>query len=132
LLWIKGDGLLRHRDLGPPLEASKGGRPVAIERWNEAGAPANAAGACCLGRLAAVSCERREILTRNRFKVVTRVLLASAVALAGLSLGGCSGNKGDGVIPSAPEAKNAADAIAKSYADNMIKKYASQSTKKRP
>ena len=61
-----------------------------------------------------------------------RALLASVVGVAGLSLVGCSDNKSDGVIASAPEAKNAAEAIGKSYADNMARKYASQSTKNRP
>jgi hypothetical protein len=61
-----------------------------------------------------------------------RALLASAVGVAGLSLGGCSDNKSDGVITSAPEAKNAAEAIGKSYADNMARKYASQGAKNRP
>jgi hypothetical protein len=54
------------------------------------------------------------------------------VGVAGLSLAGCSDSKSDGVIQSAPEAKSAAEAIAKSYGENMKKKYAGQSTKKSP
>jgi hypothetical protein len=54
---------------------------------------------------------------------VRSVLLASAVGIAGLSLG-CSSNKDDGQIPPAPEAKNAAEAFAKSYSENMIKQHA--------
>ena len=70
-------------------------------------------------------------LIRDRWKVVTRALLAWAVGFAGLLSAGCSDNKSDGVIQSAPEAKSAAEAIGKSYADNMTKKYAGQGTKKR-
>jgi hypothetical protein len=62
--------------------------------------------------------------------IVTRVLLASVVAVAGLS-GGCSGgNKSDGQIPASPEASNAAQAIAKSYGEHMIKKYGDKAKKK--
>jgi len=63
--------------------------------------------------------------------IVTSVLMASVVAIAGVS-GGCSdGNKSDGQITASPEAGNAAQAIAKSYGESMKKKYADQ-IKKRP
>ena len=63
--------------------------------------------------------------------IVTSVLMASVVAIAGVS-GGCSdGNKSDGQITASPEASNAAQAIAKSYGENMKKKYANQ-IKKQP
>ena len=58
--------------------------------------------------------------------IVTSVLMASVVAIAGVS-GGCSdGNKSDGQITASPEASNAAQAIAKSYGESMKKKYANQ------
>jgi hypothetical protein len=63
--------------------------------------------------------------------IVTSLLMASVVAIAGVS-GGCSdGNKSDGQITASPEAGNAAQAIAKSYGESMKKKYADQ-IKKRP
>ena len=71
-------------------------------------------------------------MIRTRWKVVSRALLASAVGAAGLPAAGCSdSNKSDGQIVAAPEAGNAAQAVAKSYSQNMIKKYAKQ-TKKTP
>jgi hypothetical protein len=72
------------------------------------------------------------ILIRTRWKVVTRVLLASVVGTAGMSVGGGCGNsyKSDGQIQASPEAGNAAQAIAKSYSDNMNKKYAKQMKKR--
>jgi hypothetical protein len=69
-------------------------------------------------------------LIRTRGNVVRRALLASVVAVAGL-LAGCTDNKSDGQITASPEARNAAQAIAKSYGENMAKKYAKQ-MKKRP
>jgi hypothetical protein len=64
------------------------------------------------------------ILIRTRWKVVSRALLASAVGVTGLLAGCTDSNKSDGQIKAAPEASNAAQAIAKSYSENMIKKYA--------
>jgi hypothetical protein len=60
--------------------------------------------------------------------IVTRVLLASVVGTAGLSIsGGCdNGLKSDGQIQAAPEAANAAQAAAKSISEAMNKKYAAQ------
>jgi hypothetical protein len=72
------------------------------------------------------------MLIRTRSKSVWRTLLASAVAFAGLLPGpGCTDNKSDGQIKAAPEASDAAAAIAKSYSENMLKKHADQA-KKRP
>ena len=71
------------------------------------------------------------ILIRTRWKVVSRALLASAVGVAGLSAGCTDSNKSNGQITASPEARNAAQAIAKSYGENMAKKYADQ-MKKRP
>jgi hypothetical protein len=69
-------------------------------------------------------------LIRTRGKVVRRALLASVVAVAGLS-GGCSdGNKSDGQITASPEASNAAQAIAKSYGEHMIEKYGNKAKKR--
>jgi hypothetical protein len=70
-------------------------------------------------------------LIRIRWTLVRRVLLASAVPVAGLLAGCTDGNKSDGQITAAPEASNAAQAIAKSYAENMTKKYADK-MKRRP
>jgi hypothetical protein len=55
---------------------------------------------------------------------VRRALLASSVGFGGLLAGCTDSNKSDGQITTAPEASNAAQAIAKSYSENMIKKYA--------
>ena len=70
-------------------------------------------------------------MIRTRWKVVSRALLASAVGVAGLSAGCTDSNKSNGQITASPEARNAAQAIAKSYGENMAKKYADQ-MKKRP
>ena len=62
--------------------------------------------------------------------IVTSVLMASVVAIAGVS-GGCSdGNKSDGQITASPEAGNAAQAIAKSYGEQMLKKYGNKAKKR--
>ncbi len=69
-------------------------------------------------------------LTRTGWKVVRMALLALAIGVAGLSAG-CSGsNKNDGQIESAPEARNAAAAVNKSYMENMIKQHAKPTNKK--
>jgi hypothetical protein len=48
-------------------------------------------------------------------------------------LAGCTdSNKSDGQIQAAPEASNAAQAVAKSYSQNMIKQHAGDSKTKRP
>ena len=70
-------------------------------------------------------------MIRTRGNVVRRALLASVVAVAGLLAGCTDSNKSDGQITASPEARNAAQAIAKSYGENMAKKYANQ-MKKRP
>jgi hypothetical protein len=70
-------------------------------------------------------------LIPTRWKVVRTALLASAVVVAGLLVGCGDSNKSDGQITAAPEASNAAQAIAKSYAENMTKKYADK-MKRRP
>jgi hypothetical protein len=60
--------------------------------------------------------------------IVSRMLLVAVVGAVGLPAGGgCSDSaKSDGQIQAAPEAANAAEAIAKSYSEQMTKKYASQ------
>jgi hypothetical protein len=57
--------------------------------------------------------------------ILPRVLLVSVVGTAGLSVVvGCdNGAKSDGQIQAAPEAANAAQAVAKSYSEQMAKKY---------
>jgi hypothetical protein len=69
--------------------------------------------------------ERRTILIRTRWTIVTRVLLASVVGTGGLSVvGGCGDSaKSDGKIQAAPEAAEAAQAASKSISDQMAKKY---------
>jgi outer membrane murein-binding lipoprotein Lpp len=70
------------------------------------------------------------ILIPTRWKVVSRALLASAVGGTGLLTGCSDSNKSDGQITASPEARNAAQAIAKSYGESMKKKYAAQIKKK--
>ncbi len=65
-------------------------------------------------------------MIRTRWKVVRRAVLTLAVGVAGLSAGCSDSNKSDGQIAAAPEASNAAQAIAKSYGESMAKKYANQ------
>ena len=70
-------------------------------------------------------------MIQTRWKVVTRALLAWAVGGAGLLAGCTNSNKSDGQIQSAPEAQNAAQAVAKNYSEQMVKKYTKQ-MRKRP
>ena len=68
-------------------------------------------------------------MIRTRGKVVGTALLASVVAVAGLSAG-CSGDKSNEQIPASAEASNAAKAFEKSYGENMIKQHAGKMPKK--
>ena len=103
-------------------------RPAQILRRNQPGAAARAGQGCqgrvVLGVRSRPGGERRAILIQTRWKFGRRAFLASGVGFAGLLAGCGDGNKSDGQIKTAPEAGNAADAIAKSYSENMIKKYA--------
>jgi hypothetical protein len=65
--------------------------------------------------------------------IVIRALVASVVGVGagGLSSGCGDSLKSDGQIQAAPEASNAADAIAKSYGESMKKKYADQMKNRR-
>jgi hypothetical protein len=58
-----------------------------------------------------------------------RSLLASVVAVAGLSAG-CWDGKSDGQIPASPEASKAAEAFAKNYGESMIKQHSGKMPKK--
>ncbi len=71
-------------------------------------------------------------MIRTCWMIVTRVLLASVVGTAGLSVGGgCDGgSKSNGQIQAAPEAANVAQAASKSISEQMSKKYAGKMKKK--
>ena len=69
-------------------------------------------------------------MIRTRGKVVGTALLASVVAVAGLSAGCSGGDKSNGQIPASAEASNAAKAFEKSYGENMIKQHAGKMPKK--
>jgi hypothetical protein len=54
------------------------------------------------------------------------------VACAGLPAGCTDSNKSDGQIQAAPEASNAAAAVAKSYGESMAKKYGVKAPPNKP
>jgi hypothetical protein len=141
--WVVGNdpsmrpgGLLRYRNRDPSLEASGGGRPDEILRWDQPRAAARAdyvrQGPVDPGAWLRHGWERRTILIRTRSKAVRRALLASTLGFAWLLAGCTDSNKSDGQITAAPEASNAAQAVAKSYSQNMIKQHAGDSKTKRP
>jgi hypothetical protein len=112
----------------------RGWRPPEILRLDQTGAAARSGqgrqGPVVPGVKPRSVWERREILIRTGWKVVSRALLASAVGGTGLLAGCGDSNKSDGQIQAAPEASNAAAAIAKSYGESMAKKYGNQMKKK--